>query len=183
MCTSNFFPKISFPKRFARHSCSLIDQIFCKTPHRKHVNISSAIIFSNIPDHLLCIANLCISENTKRQQKYVRSRMMNDTAINNFRDELSEIDISSLLNANLASDPNTDYEKFEKIITKTYENHVPEKFVKFNQYKHKRSNQIRSGILKSIEFRDKLYKSLKSVLQKMANTSCWNIIWKFTMAT
>ena len=34
MCTNNFFPKISFPTRFARHSCSLIDQIFCKTPHK-----------------------------------------------------------------------------------------------------------------------------------------------------
>ena len=161
MCTSNFFPKISFPTRFARHSCSLIDQIFCKTPHRKHVTISSSIIFSNISDHLPCIANLCISENTKQQQKYVRTRMINDTAINNFRDELSEIDISSLLNANLATDPNTDYEKFEKIITKTYDKHFPEKCVKFNKYKHKRSNWITSGILKSIEFRDKLYKSLK----------------------
>ena len=34
MCTNIFFPKITFPTRFARHSCSLIDQIFCKTPHK-----------------------------------------------------------------------------------------------------------------------------------------------------
>ena len=90
--------------------------------------------------------------------------MINDTAINNFRDELSEIDISSLLNANLATDPNTDYEKFEKIISETYDKHFPEKCVKFNQYKHKRSNWITSGILKSIEFRDKLYKKPQNVL-------------------
>ena len=38
MCTNNCFLKISFPTRFARHSCSLIDQIFCKIPHRKHVS-------------------------------------------------------------------------------------------------------------------------------------------------
>ena len=53
--------------------------------------------------------------------------MINDTAINNFRDELSEIDISSLLNVNLATDPNTDYEKFETIISKTYDKHFLEK--------------------------------------------------------
>ena len=35
MCTNNFFSKITFPTRFARHSCSLIDQIYCKTPHKK----------------------------------------------------------------------------------------------------------------------------------------------------
>ena len=161
MCTNNFFPKITFPTRFARHSCSLIDQIFCKTPHKKQVAISSSIIFSNISDHLPCIVNLGISEDIKKQQKYIRTRVINDTAINNFRDELSEIDISSLLNANLGTNPNTDYEKFEKLITQTYDKHFPEKRVKFNKYKHKRSNWITSGILKSIEFRDKLYKRLK----------------------
>ena len=51
--------------------------------------MSSSIIFSNISDHLPCIANLYIAENIKQQQKYVRTRMINDTAMNNFRDELS----------------------------------------------------------------------------------------------
>ena len=63
--------------------------------------------------------------------------------------------------ANLATDPNTDCEKFENIITKTYDKQFPEKRVKFNKYKHKRSNWITSDMLKSIEFRDKLYKRLK----------------------
>ena len=35
--------------------------------------------------------------------------MINDAAIDNFRSELTEIDMSPLLNANLATDPNTDY--------------------------------------------------------------------------
>ena len=137
MCTNNFFPKISFPTRFARHSCSLTDQIFFKTPHKKQVSISSSIIFSNISDHLPCTVNLGISEHTTKQQKYIRTRVINDTAISNFRGELTEI------------------------VTKTYDKHFQEKRVKFNKYKHKRSNWITSGILKSIEFRDKLYKRLK----------------------
>ena len=52
MCTNNFFPKITFPTRLAKYSCSLIDQIFCKTPHKKHVSLSSSILISNISDHL-----------------------------------------------------------------------------------------------------------------------------------
>ena len=63
-------------------------------------------------------------------------------------------------------DPNFHYEKFEKNITITYDKHFPEQCVKFNKYKHKRSNWITSGKLKSIEFRDKLYKLLKCVLWK-----------------
>ena len=67
---------------------------------------------------------------------YELERAINDAAINIFREELSEIDISSLLNANLFTDPNIDYNKFEKIITKSYDKHFPEKYVKFNKYKH-----------------------------------------------
>ena len=43
-----------------------------------------------------------------------------------------------------------------------YDKYFPEKCVKFNKYKHTLSNWITSGILKLIEFRDKLYKRLKT---------------------
>ena len=78
-----------------------------------------------------------------------------------FRQELTEIDMSSLLNAKLLTDPNIDYEIFEKMITERYDNHFPERCMKFNKYKHKLSKWITSDILKSIEYRDKLYKRLK----------------------
>ena len=35
MCLNNFFPTITFSTRFTNHFCSLIDQIFCQTPHKK----------------------------------------------------------------------------------------------------------------------------------------------------
>ena len=60
---------------------------------------------------------------------------MKDTMINDFREALSAIDISSLLNANLSTDPNIDYEQL-------YDKYFPEKCVKFNKYKHKLSNWI-----------------------------------------
>ena len=87
---------------------------------------------------------------------------MKDTVINDFREALSAIDISWLPNANLSTDPNTVYEQFEKIITEMYDKYFPEKCVRFNKYKHKLSNWVTSGILKSIEFRDKLYQRLKT---------------------
>ena len=34
-CTNSFLPKITFPTRFAKHSCSLIDQIYYK-PYRPY---------------------------------------------------------------------------------------------------------------------------------------------------
>ena len=87
---------------------------------------------------------------------------MNYTMINDFREALTAIDISSLLNGNLSTDSNIDFEQFEKIVTEMYDKHFPEKCGKFNRYKHKPSNWITSGILKSIELRDKLYKRLRT---------------------
>ena len=86
--------------------------------------------------------------------------------INDFREALSAIDISSLPNANLSTEPDIDYERFEKIITEMYDEYFLEKCVKFNKYTHKLSNWITSRILKSIEFRDKLYKRLKTYSPK-----------------
>ena len=63
----------------------------------------------------------------------------------------------------LTADPNSEYAKFERIITTAYERHFPEKRVKFNKHKHKLSDWITSGILKSIEFRDKLHRRLKKL--------------------
>ncbi len=36
------------------------------------------------------------------------------------------------------------------------------KFVKYNKYKHKKSKWITSGIIKPIQYRDNLYKKLKT---------------------
>ena len=59
------------------------------------------------------------------------------------------------------TDPNVSYQIFENFIQKSYQRHFPEKRVKFNKYQHKLSNWITTGILKSIEFIDNLYKRLK----------------------
>ncbi len=39
---------------------------------------------------------------------------------------------------------------------------MPTKFVKYNKRKHKRSKWITSRIIKSIQYRDNLYKKLKT---------------------
>ena len=38
---------------------------------------------------------------------------------------------------------------------------MPNKYVKFNHYKHKKSEWVTYGIIKSIKYKDKLYQLLK----------------------
>ena len=81
MCTNSFYPKITLPTRFSKHSCSLIDQIFCKVPHKDHKNISSSIVLSSISDHFPCIVKVNILRESNKPPKYIYVRKANDTAI------------------------------------------------------------------------------------------------------
>ena len=165
MCTNNFFPKITLPTRSSRKSCTLIDQMFCKSPHLDHTNISSSIIMSEISDHFPCLVKLKILNDKPKRPKYIQKRVISEAATHNFREELRLSDISSHLNANLMTDPNPEYDIFERIALSAYEKHFPNKRVKVNKLKHKLSPWITTGLIKSIEFRDKLYKRLKSCPQ------------------
>ena len=165
MCTNNFFPKITLPTRSSKKSCTLIDQMFCKSPHLDHTNISSSIIMSKISDHSPCLVKLEILNEKPKRPKYIQKRVISEAATHNFREELRSSDISSHLNANLMTDPNPGYDIFERIALSAYEKHFPNKRVKVNKHKHKLSPWITTGLIKSIEFRDKLYKRLKSCPQ------------------
>ena len=63
------------------------------------------------------------------------------------------------------TDPNPEYDIFERIALSAYERHFPNKRVKVNKHKHKLSPWITTGLIKSIKFHDKLYKRLKSCPQ------------------
>ena len=66
------------------------------------------------------------------------------------------LEIPSRLHANLLFDPHIDYVKFERVLSASFNNHFPDKWIKVNKYKHKFSPWITAGAIKSIEFRDNL---------------------------
>ena len=120
---------------------------------------------SKISDHFPCLVKLEILNEKPKRPKYIQKRVILEAATHNFREELRSSDISSHLNANLMTDPNPEYDIFERIALSAYEKHFPNKRVKVNKHKHKLSPWITTGLIKSNEFRDKLYKRLKSCPQ------------------
>ena len=67
-----------------------------------------------------------------------------------------------LLNRNIhATDPNENYEVLEQTLKEVYNECFPERIVRFNVKKHKKTPWITTGILNSINRRNKLYKVLK----------------------
>ena len=73
------------------------------------------------------------------------------------------------------ADPNSNYTTLCNEILRSKNKHMPSKWVKFNKYKHKKSSWVTQGLLKSIKYRDKLYKRLQLTDPNSANYDTINI--------
>ena len=68
---------------------------------------------------------------------------------------------STNFDLSIDADPNRNYDILEHAITSAINKHLPTKTIKFNKHKHTKSNWITQGIIKSIKYRDMLYRKLK----------------------
>ena len=103
-----------------------------------------------------------IMHNTVKLQspsKYVKLNTLNADAMINVTNEIKLGNIYDFFNKNPNADPNYNYDIIYEEITRA--KHMPNKLVKFNRYKHKKSAWITQGLLTSIRYRDKMYKTLK----------------------
>ena len=86
--------------------------------------------------------------------------MQGKYSVEMIRNDIKKSNIIRKLDKNLNCDPNNTYKIFEHEITKIINKHITTKEIKFNKRKHKESKWITNGILKSITYRNKLYKNL-----------------------
>ena len=159
--SSGFVPRITLPTRLSRRSGSLIDQIF-----QRNINIESkydaGIVVSQISDHFPCFICLDVCQIKDQPPKKINVVSFNETAIQNFSNQLSNTNILAKLDHDLCTNPNCNYKVIHEDVCSAHNHHFPVKTVKFSKYKHKKSNWITSGIIKSIYNRDRLYRKLKS---------------------
>ena len=165
MCTNIFFLRLLFLPTAQRNL--VLSLIKCSASHRIQITqtFPHQHIMSKISDHFPCLVKLEILNDKPKIPKYIQKRVISEAATLNFIEELRSSDISSHLNANLMTDPNPEYDTFDRIALSAYEKKISNKRVKVNKHKHKPSPWITTGLIKSIEFRDKLYKRLKSCPQ------------------
>ena len=158
--TNGLYPKITLPTRFSRKSASLIDQIFCKHNNDTQ-NSTSGIIHTYISDHLPYFTCVDIFRKTKLSPKFIHVYNNTPSAMTNFTTDVKQALTNEGFDTDLLADPNANYGKLEKIITSAKQKHLPSSLRKVNKYKHRLSPWITNGIIKSIKFRDKLYKEVK----------------------
>ena len=88
-------------------------------------------------------------------------RSHNETSFINVDKDLQTANVITLMDNDITSDPNNNYNILLEEIKKAIDKHMPIKTVKFDKYRHKKETWITSGILKSIRYKDKLYRQLK----------------------
>ena len=156
LITAGFQPKISLPTRLTDHSATLIDNIFC---NRIDDN-ESGIIINHISDHQMVYTYSTEKVYATRVREYDELETNDSQAMNTFLEKLHFSNIADKLNRDLNSDPNDNLMQLLDIFSHLKNVYLPKRRVRLNKRKHKVQPWMTTAILKSINSRDKLYKSL-----------------------
>ena len=160
LISHSLYPLITLPTRFTRTNGTLIDNFFCKLC--KYVLESTAgILTKRFSDHQPYFMMLNTNQKTNPPPKFIKKYNTSDEAMLNVRHEIQSEELFNKLDKSCTADINLNYEMLNDEILRAKHKHMRCKLVKFNKYKHKKSTWITQGLLKSIRYRDKLYKKLR----------------------
>jgi hypothetical protein len=121
---------------------------------------TAGILYHNISDHQPYYVVLDFLRFTRTKCKYVEIRNNSQQAMVKFKNDLANTCVMDrFLNSN---DPNLNFNILDDIIQQALERNMPTRYVKLHKHKHKKSQWITFGILRSIKFRDSMYKRLKN---------------------
>ena len=148
------------PTRFSRNNASLIDNIYCRISHST-LSSSAGILLKQFSDHQPCFLIVDSITTNITTPKTVIIQTKSAEALANLSNELHEQNITAQICTNPFSNPNTTYDKLLSFVGYARSKHTPSRIVKFHRHKHKKQEWITKGILKSIRYRDNLYKQIK----------------------
>ena len=156
----SFYPKITVPTRLSNKHGTLIDNFFCKLTNHT-IDTTSGVLIPKLSDHQPYFLILDNVQTKQTSPTFVRINQQDKESINKFENELRLSNELSLLDGNPGNDPNVTYNVLHNVVQSAKAKHMPSKLIKFNKYKHKKTKWITTGIIKSIQFRDHLYKTHK----------------------
>ena len=160
LISHSLYPLITLPTRFTRTNGTLIDNFFCKLC-KSVLESTAGILTKRFSDHQPYFMMLNTNQKTNPPPKFIKKYNTSDEAMLNVRHEIQSEELFNKLDKSCTADINLNYEMLNDEILRAKHKHMRCKLVKFNKYKHKKSTWITQGLLKSIRYRDKLYKKLR----------------------
>ncbi len=141
LTANSFYPKITMPTRFSNKQGTLIDNIFWKLTENS-LNTTSGILIKKFSDHQPYFTFLHSLVNIEPPSKYIKINTQNDTALENFKQEITRKNIISRLDLNPNANPNKNYKILHTILEHAKETHMPSKTIKFNKKNTKSLNGL-----------------------------------------
>ena len=93
-------------------------------------------------------------------KKFIETEKKDEISIQNFTDELKNINIYHQLLEMKEANLEEKYEKLAAILKCAKDKHMPKQTVKYNKNKHKKLKWMTQAILNSINMKDVLYKKI-----------------------
>ena len=122
-------------------------------------------ILNDLSDHLPVFTYFVNEALTRRREKKILSRTINNSNLGKFNENLSNTNWSSFIKE---GDPNEAYNDFKSEFSRIYEVCFPLKVIKGKQKNKFYSPWLTRGLLKSINKKNRLYKNLV----RSPTTSC-----------
>ena len=144
LVSHSIYPQITLPTRFTRTNGTMIDNFFCKLS-KYTLESTAGILTKQLCDRQPYFMLLNITQVTESHPKFIKIKIV----------------LYNKLNKSLNADTDINYEIIHDEIARAKNKCMPSKIMKFNKYKHKKSSWITQCLLKSILYRDQLYKKLK----------------------
>ena len=177
MLVHSYLPNITLPTRLTDTSNTLIDNVFANSAKFEAV---SGILINNISDHQAIFTIITIPRerviihtniSSNNQTTYTVKKLSSGTKPKTiFTPPNRKLDIDMfcedvrrnlVANTDNTFDESNNYKGLVKSIGDAQKKQIDSKRFKYNKYKHKKCKWITFGLLKSIEFRDNLYRELK----------------------
>lgn len=150
---NTFIPTIVKPTRITHSTATLIDNIYVKCNVSN--NITSGIIMTDLSDHLPIFTCIGTSKPDKKSPHKTKTRQINETAINNIKYHLKQINWTQLHDM----DTNKAFEFFIETLNNILDTYAPEREITVKPNNMIREKWMTKGLLKSSKTCEKLYKS------------------------
>ncbi|MGB1899487.1 MAG: reverse transcriptase family protein, partial [Candidatus Kariarchaeum pelagius] len=172
---NSYQPDITLPTRFSHNNATLIDHIYSKLNSNSLKEISG-ILLKKFSDHQPCfivINEEQLGDSRQTKENFIKVSRITEENLQLLKNELDNASLLDKLDNSPTADPNLNYDKLSHIIANAKNKCIPNRIIKFNKYKHPKSKWATPGILRSIRYRDKLYKSWR--LAQSTPEICENI--------